>query len=273
MKRYLVLILIYSVCAVPVLAQLPFPATETVTHIATALNHLSVLEFQEPVTLAAAGSTDFQIERKENKVFIKPMKAGASTDLFVWTASRRFAYELETTSEVKNMNFAIDHLAPAPAPPLAVSTRADELADMVLTRAFLGAQEISNSSMRARKEVVTARVEQVFRTSSTIYVHYTIENNSEHAYRVVDPNAYQLQVAHSSIALGNLVHKQLTGSMLRKLGNTQQLSLPIAHRESEAKEIGPGEAAEGVVAIRQDLDSPAVVELVFEGQVKATFVL
>ena len=81
--------------------------------MATALNHLTILEFHEPVTMAAAGSSDFQIERQENKVFVKPMKSGASTDLFVWTASRRFAYELETTQEVKNMNFAIDNSAPA----------------------------------------------------------------------------------------------------------------------------------------------------------------
>ena len=63
---------------------------------------------------AAAGSSDFQIERQENRVFVKPMRPGVSTDLFVWTASRRFVYELET-QEVKNMNFAIDNPAP-PAP-------------------------------------------------------------------------------------------------------------------------------------------------------------
>jgi len=48
--------------------------------------HLTVLEFHEPVTMAAAGSSDFQIERESNKVFIKPVKSGAATDLFVWTA-------------------------------------------------------------------------------------------------------------------------------------------------------------------------------------------
>ena len=53
--------------------------TETTTktnraiRVTTALNHLTVLEFQEPVTLVAAGGTDFQIERQENKVFVKPL--------------------------------------------------------------------------------------------------------------------------------------------------------------------------------------------------------
>src|SRR5437868_6990583 len=83
-----------------------------VIYVATAIDHLTVLEFGEPVTMAAAGSAAFEIERHENKVFIKPLKTGASTDLFVWTASRRFTYELEPPGEVKTMNFAVDNQIP-----------------------------------------------------------------------------------------------------------------------------------------------------------------
>ena len=116
MKRTVSLILIYSLCAIAALSQQSStPSPNAVVHVATALNHLTVLEFHEPVTMAAAGSSDFQIEREANKVFVKPIKSGAATDLFVWTASRRFAYELEITQEVKDMNFAIDTAQPAPA--------------------------------------------------------------------------------------------------------------------------------------------------------------
>src|SRR6478752_6355185 len=97
MKRSVSLILIYGLCVVAAMAQQPSASSANVVHVATALNHLTILEFHEPVTMAAAGSSDFQIERQEDKVFIKPTKSGISTDLFVWTASRRFAYELETT--------------------------------------------------------------------------------------------------------------------------------------------------------------------------------
>ena len=98
MKRTVPLILIYSLCAIAALSQQSgTPSPNAVVHVATALNHLTVLEFHEPVTMAAAGSSDFQIEREANKVFVKPIKSGAATDLFVWTASRRFAYELEIT--------------------------------------------------------------------------------------------------------------------------------------------------------------------------------
>src|SRR5215472_18727415 len=108
MKRSLFFIFfIWAVCVATGFSQGGAPTLSPV-HVATALNHLTVLEFHEPVTMAAAGSSDFQIERESNKVFIKPIKPGAATDLFVWTASRRFAYELEISQEVKDMNFAID---------------------------------------------------------------------------------------------------------------------------------------------------------------------
>src|SRR5271170_8319823 len=172
MKRTVPLILIYSIFAVAALCQQSgAPNPNAVVHVATALNHLTVLEFHEPVTMAAAGSSDFQIEREANKVFVKPIKSGAATDLFVWTASRRFAYELEITQEVKNMNFAIDNAPPAPAPPPkpAVEPETNQSADVVLTRALLGAEEIKHTRVRAAKNQVSVRVQQVFRTPSAVY--------------------------------------------------------------------------------------------------------
>src|SRR6266576_935670 len=154
MKRYLSLTVVSSFCAIAALSQESVPPSPNiVVHVATALNHLTVLEFHEPVTMAAAGSSDFQIERESNKVFVKPVKSGAATDLFVWTASRRFAYELEITQEVKNMNFAIDSAPPFPVPPLkpVVDTATDQSVDVMLTRALLGAEEIKHTRVRAAK--------------------------------------------------------------------------------------------------------------------------
>lgn len=244
-----------------------------VVHVATALNHLTVLEFHEPVTMAAAGSPDFQIERESNKVFVKPIKSGAATDLFVWTTSRRFAYELETTEEVNNMNFAIDSAQPAPVAKPAVNAPTDELADIVLTRALLGAEEISQPRLRAAKNQVSVRVEQVFRTRSTVYIHYRIENNTTRVYRVNSPRAHQLRTDKPSISLPGLVHSQLGRSTVEKLGSTQELPLWVAHTESESQQLDPGETTQGVIAIRQDLKSPAVVQLEFEDGVKAIVVL
>lgn len=281
MKRYLGFIFIFSVISSAFVLVLPanaqqqaLPKSEPVTEVRTALNHLSVLEFSEAVTLAAAGSPDFQVERQENKVFIKPLKAGASTDLFVWTASRRFAYELETIPEVNHMNFAIDNAAPTPAPaPAPVSARADEFADMMLVRAFSGAEEISSTSNSSKRNSIALRVEQVFRTRSTIYVHYTLNNNTDRAYRVPQPRAFQLEPGHSAVSVRSFLHKQLDDKLARNMRVTRTVSLPIARSEIANEEIAPNEETEGVIAIRQALDSPAVIELVFGPKVKATFVL
>src|SRR5580698_9145301 len=276
MKKTVSLILIYGLCEIAAFSQQTGTASpNAVVHVATALNHLTVLEFHEPVTMAAAGSSDFQIEREANKVFVKPVKSGASTDLFVWTASRRFAYELEIAQEVKDMNFAIDTAQPAPAPvskPV-VETDTDQFADVVLTRALMGAEEIRQRSARKAKSQVSVRVERVFRTTSTVYIHYTIENNSGLFYRVNTPQAYQLQTDDSPIPLANLAHTQLDRALLEAMGDTQELALPVAHAEAETDDLHPGETTRGVVSIRKDLKSPAVVQLVFRDGVKATVVL
>jgi len=276
MNRSVSLIVVSSLCAIAALSQQSVsPSLDAVVHVATALNHLTVLEFHEPVTMAAAGSSDFQIEREANKVFVKPVKSGAATDLFVWTASRRFAYELEITQEVKNMSFAIDNAPPAPAPPPKPTVEPDtnESTDVVLTRALLGAKEIKHTRARAAKNQVNVRVEQVFRTPSTVYIHYTIENNSNLFYRVNAPGAYQLQTDDSPISLASLVQTQLDRAILEELGDTKELALPVAHAEAAADDLHPGETTQGVVSIRQDLKSPAVVQLVFGDGVKATIVL
>ena len=244
-------------------------------HVATALNHLTVLEFHEPVTTAAAGSSDFQIERQEDKVFIKPTKAGAATDLFVWTATRRFAYELETTPEVKNMTVSVDNPVPTPpAPPNSgFNNHVDEFADMMLTRAFLGAVDIAPANARAPKGQVRARIQQVFRTKTSIYVHYHMENDSRSVYHVTAPDVFELQAGHSNLSLPGFAHKQLDPRFLERLSDVHSVSLPVPHAETASGDLAPGESTEGVVTIRQDLTSPAIVQLVFDSQVKATFVL
>ena len=252
------------------------PPTLSPVHVATALNHLTVLEFHELVTMAAAGSSDFQIERQEDKVFIKPTKAGASTDLFVWTVSRRFAYELETTAEVKNMNVSVDNpLPPAPvAPPNPeFSPHVQELADMMLTRALLGAIDITPVNRKTLKGQVRVRIQQVFRTKTSIYVHYLIENEGRSAYHVTTPDVFELRAEHSNLSLPTVAHKQLDPRLLENLGDTHGVSLLVPHAEAASEDLAPGESTEGVIAIRQNLDSPAVVQLVFDSQIKATFVL
>src|ERR1700675_1917489 len=88
--------------------EIQYPDRAKVTRVETAMNHLTVIELSEPVTLAAAGSPLFKIERRDNKVFIQPLEEGASTNLFVWTGSGRWNYELVPALSVETTHFAID---------------------------------------------------------------------------------------------------------------------------------------------------------------------
>ena len=271
----LLLFFIWAACGSSAFSQAGAPTLSPV-HVATALNHLTVLEFHEAVTMAAAGSSDFQIERQEDKVFIKPTKPGASTDLFVWTATRRFAYELETTAEVKNMNVSVDNPLPAAliAPPNSESSpHVEEFADVMLTRAFLGAIDITPANSRVLKSPVRVRIQQVFRTKTSIYVHYSIENEGHSAYHVTMPDVFEVQAGHSTLSLPGFAYKQLDPRLLANLSDMHCVSLPVPHAEVASEDLAPGESTEGVVAIRQNLNSSAVVQLVFDSQVKATFVL
>jgi hypothetical protein len=79
-----------------------------ITRLATTLNHLSVIEFNEPVKEVAVGSSNFKVEWRENKVFVQPLERDAVTNLFIWTASGRQSYELVPAGSVDEMHFAID---------------------------------------------------------------------------------------------------------------------------------------------------------------------
>jgi hypothetical protein len=262
-------------CAIIAVPQEAETATKTnrAIHVTTALNHLTVLEFQEPVSLVAAGGADFQIERQENKVFVKPLKSGISTNLFVWTASRRFNYELEPAGEVKNMNFAIDNSVIAAKPAVDSQAQLDQLADVMLSRAFLDAEPIDNTHVPTPKNTVGVRIEKVFHTKNSLYIRYSIENRSKSPYHVTAPSAYQLHVDGSSMSLPALTHRQLDQQTVGKLGDSKRIPLPIGHAESAPEDLAPGQSANAVIAIRQDLSAPVLLQLVFEGNIKAVLVL
>ena len=89
-----------------------------IRHIETSLNHLTVLEFGESVTtLAIADPDSFQVERHDDKVFVKPLREGVSTNLFVWTASRELSYELDPAGQLAQwMSWFAPNLRPIRIP-------------------------------------------------------------------------------------------------------------------------------------------------------------
>src|ERR1700733_6809361 len=79
-----------------------------VTRVATALNHLSLIELPEPITREAVGSDDIRIEWHGNTVALKPIRQGQSTNLFVWTEHTQSTYEILPPGDLKSASFVID---------------------------------------------------------------------------------------------------------------------------------------------------------------------
>lgn len=251
------------------------PAT---VHLATSMNHITVLEFGEPVTQAAVGSSAFNVEWRANKVLIKPLKSGASTDLFVWTAARRFTYELDPPGEAKTMNYAVDNLTPVkPLPAAPTDAQMMEIADMVVTRALLAADRIDSSTVKDRKGNVIVRVENIFQSANSVYVRYSITNLTAQAYRVPKPKVSQLSSVYTGVSLQGLEKTQLGSDLLRTLRDAKRDSLPVINAEVSKEDLAPGETTHGVMVLRQQFTSPAVLEFNFAGgggrDVSATFVL
>ena len=241
------------------------PVRGEVVQVATALDHLTVLEFGEPVTMAAAGSSAFQIERHDDKVFIKPLKSGDSTDLFVWTASRRFVYELEPPGEISNMNFAIDSRLPTnPSPE--TSPHVEDVADLMLTRALLGAERVDSSSIANEKGRVTVRIEHVFQSRSTLYIHYSVTNLSHRPYRISDPVIAEAVAPQATISLLAIPRTQLDKHLLHKVGELRERPISPVRSEFSKEHVKPGEQVQGVIAIRERIATPTVFRLTFGPQ-------
>lgn len=232
------------------------PPEKDVIRLATALEHLTVLEFGEPVVMVAAGASSFQIERQGDRVFIKPLESGRSTDLIVWTASRRFIYELDAPGEVSDMNFVLDNRL-ARSPSSAARGSQEESADTALTSALLATRPIDCGAIRDRRRGVTVRVEHVLLSKNRIYLHYSIRNSGKHSYRLETPIVERLLAAGASRR-----EIQLDDHGLGMLGATGASGLEVTSVHAPGGELPAGQKAEGVIALDRIPDA-AVLELIF----------
>jgi len=265
-----------TLCATAQDGQVPLKSSETVIHVHTAMDHLSVLEFADAVTKVAAGSSGFQIEREGNTVLIKPQKPNASTDLVVWTSTGRYAYELDPPGEVKNMNFAIDAPTKVKAV-VAPSITASEIADMVITHTLLGSERIASDTLKATGPT-DLRVHQVFRSADSIYVQYTLRNIGKEKIKINTVSSAELARSQKpQVSILGLAHTQVDDRAIQAFGKISERPLTIVRSERQLDELEPGEQMAGVLTIRERFSSPVVVQITinFDGGVlpsKATVV-
>ena len=236
MKRFWTLFFVVAVAA----AEAQTTGQGQIRHVETSMNHLTVLEFGEPITTLAIGDADsFQVERHEDKVFIKPLLQGISTNLFVWTASRELSYELDPSGSLASMDVSI-HADPAPNP--RANAQSDEelseekfhkIASLVLTQMLSGAEDIAQDSTKATHNRIEVTLEQVYRTGDQIYIRYSVTNRTEAPFRVTTPIVYAQTPSQNTVSLTNLHDHQLKRKTYESLKAQRGVALEVAQTESE----------------------------------------
>jgi hypothetical protein len=276
----LMILLMFFLARPPQRIETQHPDRTKVMRVETAMNHLTVIELAEPVTLAAAGSTSFKIERRENKVFIQPLEEGVSTNLFVWTHSGRSNYELVPAVSPDTMLFAIDQQSttpseiPEPVVPAVGSAPIPSIAEEML----LFAKPIRNRG-KAGDSPIDVFITDVYRKGDQLFVRYVVDNRTTHPYVVGQPKVFALQSAHSSTSLYALRYSQVGRELQRKIRSHGQLKIASVECDVPSEPLPAGEAATGIFILQAPpttLNSePAVLRFVFAtaGQQPTTLTL
>jgi hypothetical protein len=242
-----------------------------IPHIKTALNHITILEYGEPVTtLALADSDSFQVEKHDDKVLVKPLHAGASTNLFVWTATRQFNYELDPAGSPA----AMDVLVKTDLLPDSHKTKGDSvelskdeisrMAEALRTKTLADAHDVERDPAKSQENSVVVRVEQVYRLRDRLYVRYTVINHSDAPFRVTTPDVYWLIPTQTGVSLITLRDHQLSPQTLGTLKTKQGGSLQVTAADTSASDLASGKSATGVLSfIFPAGDTPRLLEFNF----------
>jgi hypothetical protein len=254
-----------------------------VIRVETAPNHLSVIELAEPVAEVAAGSSSYKIEWRGNKVFVQPVDPGATTNLFIWTASGRLSYELVPANSVEQMHFAIDQ---EPSPSVAKvaipekpteNSRADQEPKLASEMLFASRplRMVGNLKNHDRVEII---LKEIYRENDRLYIRYAIQNRGQSTYVPGTPSVFTLRSPRSSSSLYTLSQSQLVGDGIR-LTSQGQSPIKVLTAEVHKKAVAPGDATWGLIAFEwpAQTNNPAVLKFAFPsdsaGEVSAVLVL
>jgi len=252
------------------------PVRGKIIDVQTALNHLTVLEMSQPVVTVAVGSSVFRVEWRGNKVFIEPTEPDVATNLFVWTASGRFNYELDPAGVVPQMVFAIDQPTPDPLKIAAVAPRTSDSADPSPADVLLATKPVRLLGAIPEKNRVAVYVTDLLEHDGQLLIRYSIRNETDQAYVPGTPQVVALKAPHYRESLYTLKGSQLETARLKSGG---EIPIGVTANEMRSSRIEPGQEATGIVTIKQAAMPVqlAVIRLIFlagpKGPVSATLVL
>jgi hypothetical protein len=264
MKMFMTIFLMFPVAV----AGAQTTSQSQIRHIETSLNHLTVLEFGESVTtLAIADPDSFQVERHDDKVFVKPLREGVSTNLFVWTASRELSYELDPAGQLSAMDVLV-RTVPPPNPHTSAQAAAEpsdaeirKIASLVLTQAMMGVEDIAHDADKHPADRVEVTLDQVFRAKDRIYIRYSVANQTKAPFRVTTPDVSAPLPTEQPVSLVSLRDHQITSRTFAAFKVKQGSNLPVMQAESVTRDLAPGEKTTGVISIGS---SPATEPQIYQ---------
>ena len=253
-------ILLFALGAIAARAQTT--SQSQIRHIETSLNHLTVLEFGESVTtLAIADPDSFQVERHDDKVFVKPLREGVSTNLFVWTASRELSYELDPAGQLAQMDVLVrtepahnPHSTQASTEPSDTEIR--KIVSLVLTQAMMGVEDIVHDAEKRGTGRVEVDLEQVYRAKDRIYIRYSVANETKAPFRVTTPDVCAPVPTEQPISLMSLRNHQITSRTFTTFKAKQISGIDVMQADSGTRDLAPGEKTTGVISIGTSTDDP-----------------
>ena len=267
MKTLMTMFLVFPVA----LAGAQTTSQSQIRHIETSLNHLTVLEFGESVTtLAIADPDSFQVERHDDKVFVKPLREGVSTNLFVWTASRELSYELDPAGQLAAMDVLV-RTDPAPNPHSTAQAAAEQsdaeirkIASLVLAQAMMGVEDIAHDTDKRPGDRVQVSLEQVYRAKDRMYIRYSVVNQTKTQFRVTTPDVSVPLPTEQPVSLLSLRNHQIASKTFAAFKAKQGSSLPIAQADSLTRDLAAGEKTTGVISIGSSpANPPQIYQLSF----------
>jgi hypothetical protein len=234
-----------------------------IRHIETSLNHLTVLEFGESVaTLAIADPDSFQVERHDDKVFVKPLREGVSTNLFVWTASRELSYELDPAGQLAAMDVLV-RTEPTPNPHASARAAVEpsdaeirKITSLVLAQALMGVEEIAHDATKPSADRVQVALEQVYRAKNQLYIRYSVTNQSKSPFRVTTPDVCAPLPTEQPISLVSLKNHQITSQIFAAFKARNVFGIPVTQAETGTLDLAPGEKTTGVISIGSSTGNP-----------------
>lgn len=267
MKMLVTIALIFGVAA----AGAQTTSQSQIRHVETSLNHLTVLEFGETVTTLAIGDPDsFQVERHEDKVFVKPLQQGVSTNLFVWTATRELSYELDPAGQLAAMDVLV-RAEPASKPHTTAQAAAEpsdaeirKIASLVLTQTMMGIEDIAHDAVKRGSNRVQVSLEQVYRAKDRIYIRYSVANQTQSPFRVTTPDVYAPLPTEQPISLVSLRNHQIASQTFAAFKAKQGSNVEVVQADSMARDLAPGEKTTGVISIGSSAgNAPQLYQLSF----------